>query len=254
MIFSLKNNQPVTFGLLLLLMASFCFFSFNKVDITAPSPKGAWQQVVSTAEGQKTHVLLFSGKYFSWTVYKTDDGAFELTKGGSWKMNGKKVEIMYEFHTADTLEVGKSESWTLQQKGKALSLKDAGLKGEWQKLGKGKSSPLEGPWLFSGRKRDGEIQRVDMTTRPRKTMKILTENRFQWIAYNTETGKFHGTGGGTYTAQDGVYTENIEFFSRDNSRVGAALEFKFEVIDGDWHHSGNNSRGEPMYELWSRRK
>ena len=43
-------------------------------------------------------------------------------------------------------------------------------------------------------------------------MKILTGSRFQWIAYNTETKQFFGTGGGSYTAKNGVYTENIEFF------------------------------------------
>jgi hypothetical protein len=139
------------------------------------------------------------------------------------------MEVMYEFHSAKPEQVGTSETWTVKQKKKTLSLKGAELEGSWSSLDKGVDSPLDGPWIFSGRKRDGEIQRVDMTTRPRKTMKILTENRFQWIAYNTETGDFHGTGGGNYTATDGVYTENIEFFSRDNSRVGASLEFQFEV-------------------------
>ncbi|MDX1470670.1 MAG: hypothetical protein R3213_04170 [Flavobacteriaceae bacterium] len=62
-----------------------------------------------------------------------------------------------------------------------------------------------------------------------------------------------GTGGGTYTTEDGKYTENIEFFSRDNSRVGASLEFDFELVDGDWHHSGFSSKGDPLYEIWTLR-
>ena len=66
--------------------------------------------------------------------------------------------------------------------------------------------------------------------------------------------QFKGTGGGNYTSKDGVYTENIEYFSRDNSRVGASLEFNYEVKENDWHHTGNNSKGEPMYEIWARRK
>jgi hypothetical protein len=81
-------------------------------------------------------------------------------------------------------------------------------------------------------------------------MKILSGTRFQWIAYNTETGEFSGTGGGTYTTVDNQYTENIDFFSRDSSRVGAILSFKFQKIDGIWNHSGKNSRGQPLYELW----
>jgi len=35
--------------------------------------------------------------------------------------------------------------------------------------------------IFSGSKRDGEIQARD-TDQPRKTMKILSGTRFQWIA------------------------------------------------------------------------
>jgi hypothetical protein len=85
-------------------------------------------------------------------------------------------------------------------------------------------------------------------------MKILSGTRFQWIAYNTETGQFRGTGGGTYTTIDGKYTENIEFFSRDDSRVGASLGFNFELKNGDWHHSGFSSKGTPLYEVWSLRQ
>ena len=44
---------------------------------------------------------------------------------------------------------------------------------------------------MSGRVRNGQKQLRD-TNRPRKTMKILSGTRFQWIAYNTETQKFMG--------------------------------------------------------------
>ena len=63
-----------------------------------------------------------------------------------------------------------------------------------------------------------------------------------------------GTGGGDYTTVDGTYTENIAFFSRDNSRVGASLNFTYSLKKGDWHHSGLSSKGEPIYEVWSQRQ
>lgn len=237
-----------SFGLVLSL---FTLFSFSvQQETTIDNFDGGWRQIV----GEQTHILLISGNYFSWTVHKTGSGAFISTKGGSWKMNGRKMMVTYEFDSTDPKLVGTSASWKVKPKGSKLQLKGAALKGKWEALDQGVASPLSGPWLFSGRKRNGEISRVDMTTRPRKTMKILTGNRFQWIAYNTETGKFHGTGGGSYTAQNGIYTENIEFFSRDDKRVGAKLNFNFEVKDGDWHHSGKSSSGQPMYEFWSRRK
>ncbi len=103
---------------------------------------------------------------------------------------------------------------------------------------------------MSGRKRNGEIQLRD-TSKPRKTMKIMSGTRFQWIAYNTETKQFMGTGGGTYTSVKGEYTEHIEFFSRDDSRVGASLKFNYSVVDRKWYHSGLSSKGDSIYEIWS---
>ena len=64
-------------------------------------------------------------------------------------------------------------------------------------------------------------------------MKILSGTQFQWIAYNIATREFFGTGGGNYKTVDGHYTEEISYFSRDNSRVGARLQFDFKLQDGD---------------------
>ena len=119
-----------------------------------------------------------------------------------------------------------------------------------KRLDNGTPGKLQGAWLMSGRVRNGETQARD-TSRPRKTMKILSGTRFQWIAYNTETKQFSGTGGGTYTTIDGKYTENIEFFSKDEAKVGLSLDFNFELVDGDWTHTGFSSKGAPIHEIWS---
>ena len=116
----------------------------------------------------------------------------------------------------------------------------------------GTPGQLANAWLITGRKRDNGMQTI--TPGARKTMKILSGTRFQWIAYNSESGQFFGTGGGTYTSENGKYVENIDFFSRDSNRVGASLEFDFELVDGEWHHSGLSSKGSPIYEIWSPRE
>jgi hypothetical protein len=85
-------------------------------------------------------------------------------------------------------------------------------------------------------------------------LKFLKDGTFQWIAYDTESFRFSGTGGGSYSYNDGVYTEHIEFFSKDNSRVGASLNFNYKLNGDDWQHTGNNSKGEPMHEIWAKRK
>ena len=51
-----------------------------------------------------------------------------------------------------------------------------------------------------------------------------------------------------------TYVENIDFFSRDSNTVGKSLEFDFEIKDGDWHHKGFSSKGDPKYEIWTQRK
>jgi hypothetical protein len=100
--------------------------------------------------------------------------------------------------------------------------------------------------------RDGKMSA--MTPGARRTMKILSGTRFQWIAYNVETKEISGTGGGTYTTKDGKYTEHIEFFSRDNSRVGQSLVFDYSLENGAWRHKGLSSRGEPIDEVWTKRE
>ncbi|HMO37888.1 MAG TPA: hypothetical protein PKC76_06670 [Saprospiraceae bacterium] len=215
----------------------------------------AWQNITMQNGETITRVLLFSERQFVWTEYQTQNGTFLSTRGGHWTQDGDRLVFTFEFHTADTTMVGKSEQWlaTRDVEGMLLHQNIAGRQIRWAPMPEEGETPLTGAWLMAGRKRDGEISRRD-TNVPRKTMKLLTGNRFQWIAYNTETGQFFGTGGGRYEAKNGVYTEHIEFFSRDNSRVGMSLEFQFDVQDNDWHHSGKSSTGAPMYEIWANRK
>lgn len=225
-------------------LIAFCFVVQAQNQL-----KGAWK--LETDDGT-TKILLLSNDYFTWTEHATETGAFHMTKGGSWKQEGKQLTFELEFHTKDTAKVGESESLGFKYKPSSGQLK-LKKKGKWTALETKEPTILTSSYLFAGRKRNGEIQIRD-TDQPRKTMKILTGTRFQWIAYNTETKQFFGTGGGTYTAEDGKYVEQITFFSRDDSRVGASLEFDYEVIEGNWHHSGLSSKGKPIYEIWAVRK
>ena len=103
---------------------------------------------------------------------------------------------------------------------------------------------------MSGRVR-GKTERRRDTNQPRKTMKILVDGYFQWIAFNTNTFSFMGTGGGSYTAENGIYKENIDYFSRDNKKVGISLSFSYLIKGQDWHHKGFSSKGDPLHEIWA---
>ena len=135
--------------------------------------------------------------------------------------------------------------------------KDSLSKGHWMRDKNWKKiagSPLDlnGKWLMAGRVTDEGERRRDLTG-PRKTMKFLIDGHFQWIAFNTASFQFFGSGGGTYTATEGVYTEHIDYFSRDNTRVGASLPFEYLQKGNDWYHKGNSSKGVPMHEIWTKR-
>lgn len=210
---------------------------------------GAWQSSVINNEGVSVqYVTIVSDGYFSQAFFEKENGKFMGTMGGALSIENGLLTYTLEFASFDPELVGTSDSLSYTFDGDKLLVDDK----IWSRLDNGTPGDLAGAWLISGRKRDGEIVKRD-TSGPRKTMKILSGTRFQWIAYNTETKQFMGTGGGTYTTIDGKYTENIGFFSRDDSRVGASLQFNYEVKDGDWHHSGMSSKGDPIYEVWSKR-
>ena len=227
-------------------------FSFLSFGLNAQSVIGAWERNHTSETDEKLKsVVIFSDGFQVLTTYNAETGAFIHSNGGSWKIDGDTMTEKVEFHTDNPERVGTETSFKFNLTDNTLSIVGADM--EMTRLDDGSPGDLSGAWLMSGRERNGEIQQRD-TNRPRKTMKILSGTRFQWIAYNTETKQFSGTGGGTYSTIDGVYTENIEFFSRDDTRVGASLKFDFKLIDGKWDHSGFSSKGDPLHEIWSIRK
>ena len=196
-------------------------------------------------------VVIFSDRYQVITTHDLNTGKFISTNGGTWKLIGQTMTEKVEFDTNDSVRVGSEVIFDIFINDTIMGIVGSDM--EFKRIDNGVPGKLQGAWLMSGRIRDGETQSRD-TSRPRKTMKILSGTRFQWIAYNTETKQFMGTGGGTYTTINGEYTENIEFFSRDDTRVGNSLKFNYSLVDGKWNHSGLSSKGDPIHEIWSIRE
>lgn len=244
--FKIKSMSILKYISILLLFIAF------QTGLSAQGLTGAWESDTLSENGESLRaVLIFSDSFYAASWFNAETGEFNMTKGGSWKLDGETLTKNIEFDSADPDRVGAEASKKILLKADILAIE--GMSGIWRRTDDGGPGALRGAWLMSGRVRDGETQTRD-TNRPRKTMKVLSGTRFQWIAYNTETKEFMGSGGGTYTTVNGKYTENIEFFSRDNSRVGISLEFDYELKDGNWHHKGFSSKGDPMHEIWSRRE
>jgi hypothetical protein len=226
--------------------------TFLSVGIKAQSFIGAWEAYHTSENGERLKsVVIFSDGYQVLTTYDSKTGKFISTKGGTWKLEGDIMTEKVEFDTNNSERVGTEVSFEVFINDSIMGI--VGSEMNFKRIDTGVPGKLQGAWLMSGRVRDGKTQLRD-TDRPRKTMKILSGTRFQWIAYNTETKQFMGTGGGTYSTVNGEYTEEIEFFSRDDSKAGLSLKFNYNLVDGKWHHKGVSSKGGPMHEIWSVRE
>lgn len=208
---------------------------------------GSWQN----QNGNATVICIFTERFFSVSTYRLSDKTFEGTYGGSYQLEDGQLIEKIEFDTWAPERVGTVQKTKLTVT--TNQIKKWSEKGEqpFTRLDNGGPGQLSGAWLITGRIQGNELQKI--TPGARRTMKIMSGTRFQWIAYNVDTKEFFGTGGGTYLTEKGKYTENIEFFSRDNSRVGMSLSFDFALENGDWRHKGKSSKGDPIDEVWTQR-
>ena len=230
-------------SLFILFMIVAAFEPLEKQDTQL---SGSWQ----LKNGSNEDVLLFTDGYFTQTSYDKENKKFVRTRGGNYKFSNGQLTVQYEFDTQEPEQVGKSVAYSASVKNDALSANFNNTKQMWSRLDQN-DAPLAGVWHITERMQDGQLVPIHRTG-TRKTLKILTGKRFQWAAIDPGKKEFSGTGGGTYSFERGTYTENIEFFSRDNNRVGASLTFEGKLENGKWHHSGLSSRGDKIYEVWSK--
>lgn len=219
------------------------------LNLKAQSLEGSWKLVEENGRKitDKEVVRIYQDNYFAEGAKELSSNEFLWALGGEY--DSEDYSVTLDFNTKSPEMVGDSidPKLTFINENK-IRINEVDEVQVWDKISS-EENALDGNWVITGRKRNGEMNR--MTPGARRTVKILGGDHFQWIAFNSETREFSGTGGGTYTSEDGKYTENIEFFSRDKNRVGASLGFDYELKDGEWHHSGKSSKGNPIYEIWS---
>lgn len=241
----MKQYLTLNTGSFLVTLLLISAQSFGQIS---ESLSGAWH----ANDDNKHIVILIKDGYFTKTSF--ENNKFIKTMGGPYRLDGNAMAIKLEFDSEKSETVGETLEKTISLKNKTLSLSaKEGAKSEpvtYKQVDDGKA-PLAGVWHITDRMQDGNLVPIQRSG-TRKTLKVLTGNRFQWFAIDPGVKGFMGTGGGSYTFRDGKYTENIEFFSRDDSRVGAKLSFDGVLKDGKWHHSGLSSKGDKIYEVWSK--
>lgn len=224
-------------------MKTLIFFGAILMSMTSFAQSVKLDGAYLSKSGDKNTLWLFKNGYSSMITYQ--DNQYVSTQGGPYTFDGKSLVISLEYNDANSESVGSQSSLPSSLKNKSLTI-------DGQSFAKqpAKDQGLDGIWRITGRQNaEGTIS--DIPRGDRKTIKILVDGFFQWIAINPATKDFYGTGGGKYSFENDQYTENILFFSRDNTRVGAKLDFKGEIKDRAWHHSGLSSKGVPIHEIWS---
>lgn len=217
--------------------------------LSSQSLEGSWKLVEENGAPviEKEVIRIYQDDYFAEAARKVETKEFLWALGGEYSMDDY-TETM-DFNTRSPKMIGEMTNPRLIfENENMITLNNTTGVEKWERVSNNENE-LSGNWVITGIKRNEEL--TNMEPGDRRTIKILGGDRFQWVAFNSATREFMGSGGGTYTLNDGKYIENIEFFSRDNNRVGAQLQFDFQVKDGEWHHSGKSSKGDPMYEIWS---
>ena len=237
---------------ILALFISITFFT-TKASTETSTISGSWQ--TKDALGN-TLTMTCSDKYLMFAVYDLSQKKYVKSGGGTYQLSavsGKNI-ISYkrDFNTEDSTVVGLTVANFYTVEKNQLVLEEGPLAGNWKRIDESKSpKAMNATWRIKARE-DADFKMQTVLKGSRKTLKILSGSRFQWAAFNTDTHQFFGTGGGTYTMKDGKYTENIEFFSRDNKRVGASLIFDYVLNGKDWTHAGQSSTGTRVHEIWEK--
>ena len=236
------------------LVLTFAFSAALFAQSPATQLVGAWESTFTDAEGRASQLTMtIADGFMVMTAYNEKSGEFIATLGGRWRADWDNFSITYEFDSSDSTKVGGVSAMPYEIIGNKLVFNGDKV---WTRTDEMSPGALPGAWEIIGRKRGGVMQ--DLSERrnaPRKTMKILSGTRFQWISFDIEKKKFNATGGGSYTTNEqGLYIEKIEFFSRDPERSGSQLSFDYKISNGDWVHRGVSSKGKPLHEVWSLRR
>ena len=216
--------------ILIITVLLFCNISLSQDEVYSYEDQNGNNTIINR--------IIKDNNYFILTSYERNSNKFLKTIGGFYKKEGNKYIIDLEFNS--------------NYKNDSISKVEMNYQNSWEKISL-KENDLQGKWLMLGRVRDGKRQLRNLQ-RPRKTMKVLINGYFQWIAFNSETFQFSGSGGGKYLTVNGKYIEQIEYFSRDNTRVGVSLDFDYIIKNEEWNHKGYSSKGDPMHEIWIKRK
>lgn len=234
--------------LLTVVFMSVLILSFTTKKKDSQTIQGAWQYI----SGKEQTVIIITPKIFSSATYNLSEKKFISSYGGTWSVKDDTLILKTEWNSTDSAKVGTDWTTPVTITKNQLTLNE--LPKKLDRLDDGKPGALAGAWIITGSYNNDQVSKRRNPFHPRRTMKVLSGKHFQWIAYNVVTKQFIDTGGGTYTTENGKYTETIHFFTKTAESVGKTLNFDYSFVNGDWRHKGQKSTGGPMDECWTKRE
>lgn len=240
--------KKITLYLLFLL---FC------TTINAQSLNGAWQLFEKNGEKVNANVIkLYSNAYFTYASYDKKTGQFIEAGGGRYILDFFNYKEHYEIDSSNPNRSGETTNYKAILEDDILRITNTktGAVERWKKFDDANTQNMATCWRIHEKLDEGEDSWRRIVYGPRKTLKMVTNNRYQVLALNSKTGEFIGSSGGTWSLNNNEYVENIEFFSKDETNIGRSLSFKRKYQDELWHHSGRDTNGKILMERWLKYK
>ncbi|WP_019039151.1 hypothetical protein [Psychroflexus tropicus] len=213
---------------------------------------GAWEKVKNHSNDQRT-IKLYSDAYFTSSTYLGSTGEFVSASGGVYSLSSSDYIENYEINSESRAVTGTYLNFHYEVQNDTLYLSDKNSRNEevWVKIDTADKENVT-CWKIHQAFRDSKWLTIE--DKPRKTLKMLTDNYYQILALNSQTGEFFGSSGGKWTQDDDKHNEIIQFFSKNPEMVGDTLSFKKQISEGIWNHNGKSSKGEYIQERWKRFK
>jgi len=220
--------------------------------LKAQQLNGAWQKVDKNSKDIKS-IKLFSDNYFTSSTRLESSGEFVSASGGTYSLSKLDYIENYEIHSNSRAVTGSYINYSYQIENDTLKLKDRNSRNKetWVKIDSAEKEKIT-CWKIHKAFRDSKWTTIE--DKPRKTLKMLTDNHYQVLALNSQTGEFFGSSGGKWTFENDKHNEIIQFFSKNPNMVGDTLSFNKEIKDSIWSHNGKSSEGEYIKERWKKFK
>lgn len=250
---------------LILVMAVFHNLSYGD------NLNGAWKLQEVDGEKVSEHVIqLFSDQFYTFSEYDPATGDFIKAGGGTYILENFRLQKFIEIDSDNPEMSNTSKIYRFlfleDDVVKLTSMKDSSKYEVWKRIDTAAHKEMAKCWRIHKKQDEGDDDWRVIEYAPRKTIKMLTDNYYQVLAFNKKTGEFVGSSGGTWTKtptdffvgatggvttkKRGKYVENIEFFSKNSDNVGRSIEFDIKMDEGLWSHTGRQTDGKALLEIW----